>query len=268
MHRLLTKQNRALLSELVRTDFKLRYQGSVLGYAWSLLRPLFLFGILYVIFVVVLKSGDGIPHFPVYLLLGIVIWNFFLEMTTQSLGSIVGRGDLIRKIRIPRWIIVFSSSISAVISLGLNLVIVLIVMFINHVDFMKTLPLLPFLLLEVYLFALGISLFLAAAFVKYRDVSYIWEVVLQAGFYLTPILYSLSIIPNILYQKLLLLNPMAQALQDARYVAITHDPKVITVARVFDGGWYMLIPFSIVILVLVGGLAYFKSQANSFAENI
>src|SRR5829696_8502893 len=106
-----SKENRALLAELVRTDFKLRYQGSVLGYAWSLLRPLLLFAILYVVFVKFLRIGGGVPHFPVYLLLGIVLWQFFADMTSQSLGSIVGRGDLIRKIRIPRWMIVFSSSI-------------------------------------------------------------------------------------------------------------------------------------------------------------
>src|ERR1700689_5128138 len=105
MRRFVSKQNRALLSELVRTDFKIRYQGSVLGYAWSLLRPLLLFVILYVVFVKFLKMGSGVPHYPVYLLLGIVIWNFFLEMTMQILGSIVSRGDLIRKIRIQRCII-------------------------------------------------------------------------------------------------------------------------------------------------------------------
>src|SRR3990167_5968382 len=102
--RVFSKKNRSLLAELVRTDFKLRYQGSVLGYAWSLLRPLLLFLILYVVFVRFLKIGGDIPHFPVYLLLGIVLWNFFAEMTAQSLGSIVSRGDLVRKIRIPRWI--------------------------------------------------------------------------------------------------------------------------------------------------------------------
>lgn len=268
MQRALSKQNRALLSELVRTDFKLRYQGSVLGYAWSLLRPLFLFGILYVIFVMVLKTGGGIPHFPVYLLLGIVIWNFFLEMTTQSLGSIVARGDLIRKIRIPRWIIVLSSSISALINLGLNLVIVFIAMALDNVDFLRTSLLLPFILLEVYVLALGASLFLSAAYVKFRDVSYIWEVILQAGFYLTPILYGMAMIPNVTFQKILLLNPLAQAIQDARYATITHDPLVVTIWRVFDGGWYALLPIVAVILVLVGGLAYFKSQASSFAENL
>src|SRR6185312_6938416 len=123
-----SKKNRALLAELVRTDFKLRYQGSVLGYAWSLLRPLLLFVILYIVFVKFLKLGKGIEHYPIYLLLGIVLWNFFTEMTTQSLGSIVARGDLIRKIRIPRWIIVISSSLSALINLFLNLIVVIIFM--------------------------------------------------------------------------------------------------------------------------------------------
>ncbi len=261
-----SKQNRALLSELVRTDFKLRYQGSVLGYAWSLLRPLLLFVILYIVFVKFLKLGTEIPHFPVYLLLGIVVWNFFTEMTVQSLGSIVGRGDLIRKIRIPRWIIVFSSSISALINLGLNLVVVAVFMAINKVDLYETLVFVPLLLVEVYLFALGISLFLAAAFVKFRDIGYIWEVVLQAGFYLTPILYPLSKITNVTLQKLIFMNPMAQAIQDIRYCAVTHE--TVTIWKVFDGGWYALIPFAIVGVVLLGGLAYFKSQANSFAENI
>jgi ABC-2 type transport system permease protein len=264
----LSKQNRALLSELVRTDFKLRYQGSVLGYAWSLLRPLLLFLILYVVFVRFLKIGNDVPHFPIYLLLGIVVWNFFNEMTVQSLGSIVGRGDLIRKIRIPRWIIVFSSSLSALINLGLNLLVVLLFMVLNDVNIMQTSLWLPLLLLEVYLFALGISLFLAAAFVKYRDVGYIWEVIMQAGFYLTPILYPLSLITNTALQKLILLNPMAQAIQDIRYTTVTHDTAVITISRVFNNGWYQFIPFVIVGLVLVGGLAYFRKESKYFAENI
>src|SRR5882762_90595 len=121
MKHVFSKKNRALLSELVRTDFKLRYQNSVLGYLWSLLRPLLLFVILYVVFVKFLKIGNRVPHYPVYLLLGIVLWNFFNEMTAQSVGSIVGRGDLIRKIKIPRWVIIISTSLSALINLFLNL---------------------------------------------------------------------------------------------------------------------------------------------------
>lgn len=266
MRHIFSKQNRALLSELVRTDFKLRYQGSVLGYAWSLLRPLLLFVILYIVFVKFLKLGGSIPHYPVYLLIGIVIWNFFLEMTSQSLGSIVGRGDLIRKIKIPRWMIVFSSSISATINLLLNLVVIIIFMILNKVDLLATTIWLPLILLEVYIFALGLSLFLSAAFVKYRDINYIWEVILQAGFYVTPILYPLSLITNIDLQKLILLNPMAQAIQDARYTTITHETT--TIWQVFDGGWYAFIPFIIVGLTLFIGLTYFRKESKYFAENI
>ena len=261
-----SKKNRALLRELVVTDFKLRYQGSVLGYAWSLLRPLLLFIILYIVFVKFLRLGVGVEHFPVYLLFGIVIWSFFSEMTTQSLGSIVGRGDLIRKIRIPRWIIVISSSLSALLNFALNLVIVMIFMAINHVDLSRSILWFPLTLLEVYVFALGVSLFLSAAFVKYRDVSYIWEVVLQAAFYLTPIIYPISIITNITLQKLLFLNPVAQAMQDARYSVITHES--VTMHQVYGSFMYQLIPIGITLVVLVGGVLYFKKESKYFAENI
>jgi ABC-2 type transport system permease protein len=139
-------------------------------------------------------------------------------------------------------------------------------MIFNHVDLLRTALWLPLILLEVYVFALGLSLFLSAAFVKFRDVSYIWEVILQAGFYLTPILYPISLITNLTLQKLILLNPMAQAIQDARYSSITHE--TVTAAKIFEGGWYQLIPFVIVVLVLIGGLNYFRSQSRYFAENI
>ena len=266
MRRFVTKKNRALVSELVRTDFKLRYQGSVLGYAWSLLRPLLLFVILYVVFVKFLKLGNGVPHYPVYLLLGIVMWNFFSELTQQGLTSIVSRGDLIRKIRIPRWTIVFSSSISALINFGLNLIVIAVFMVINRVDLMWSIFWLPLIFLEVYIFALGLALFMSAAFVKFRDISYIWEVILQAGFYLTPILYPLSRITNLTFQKLILLNPMAQTIQDARYAAVTHE--ALTPQHIFNGGWYQYLPFAIVVIMLVIGLTYFKKQSKYFAENI
>src|SRR3989344_3794813 len=266
MKHVFSKKNRALLSELVRTDFKLRYQSSVLGYAWALLRPLLLFVILYVVFVKFLKLGEEVPHFPVYLLLGIVIWNFFIEMTVQSLGSIVGRGSLIRKIRIPRWIIILSSSLSALINLFLNLLVVVVFLLANHVDLQITSLWLPLILLEVYIFALGLSLFLSAAYVKFRDVGYIWEVIMQAGFYLTPIIYPIALITNDTLQKLIMLNPMAQAIQSARWSAISHE--TLTSYKVFGGGWYSYLPFFVVIAVFISGLLYFKKRSRYFAEDI
>lgn len=266
MKHTVSKQNRALLSELVRTDFKLRYQGSVLGYAWSLLRPLFLFIILYVVFTKFIKIGNTVPHYPVYLLLGIVLWQFFTDMTNQSLMSVVARGDLIRKIRIPRWMIVLTSSVSALISLGLNMVIILVLMAINHVPISLSVVWLPVAILEIYIFAVGLSLFLAAAYVKYRDLSFIWEVIVQAGFYLTPVIYPLSAVSNVQLQKLILLNPMAQSIQDARNVLVTKE--TITIAEVYGSSAARLIPFTISILVLILGIIFFKKEAKYFAENI
>lgn len=265
LKKVFSKQNRALLAELVRTDFKLRYQGSVLGYAWSLLKPLLMFAILYVVFVHFLKIGSNIPHYPIYLLLGIVLWNFFAEMTGQSLISVVGRGDLIRKINIPRWMIVASASISAVINLCLNLIIVGIFMALNQVDLSWRIVLLPISLVELYVFALGVSLFLAAAFVKFRDLSNVWDVFLQAGFYVTPIFYPLSMIANDFIRKLLLTNPVAQVAQDVRYNVVT--TQTITAGELLHG-WKMLIPYLLVITVFLFGIRYFRKESKYFAENL
>lgn len=266
LKKVFSKENKVLLGELVRTEFKLRYQGSILGYAWSLLRPLVMFLILYIVFVKFLRLGGDVPHFPIYLLLGIVLWTFFADITSQGLGSVVGRGDLIRKIRIPRWIIVLSTSVSAIINLGLNLLVVLVFMYFNKVDLLETSLWFPLILIEIYIFGLGLALFLSASFVKYRDISYIWELVLQAGFYVTPILYPLTLITNIDYQKILLINPVAQAIQDGRYALVTH--QTLTTTQVFGHAYYRIIPVGICIFVLIGGVLYFRKNAKSFAENL
>lgn len=266
MKHIVSKQNRALLTELVRTDFKLRYQGSALGYAWSLLRPLMMFAILYVVFVKFLRIGGDVPHYPIYLLLGIVLWSFFVEMTTQSLSSIVARGDLIRKIRIPRWMIIISTSVSTLINLSINLFVVFVFMLVNGTDVSRAAIFFPIILLEIYVLSLGVSLFLSAAFVKYRDISHIWDVVIQGLFYLVPILYPLSLIPQISYQKILLLNPIAQAIQDARNILVTRD--TITIAEVYGNSAMRLVTIGICVLVLVGGVLYFKREAKYFAENL
>ncbi len=267
LKKVFSKQNRALLSELVRTDFKLRYQGSILGYTWSILKPLLLFLTLYIVFVKFLKIGASLPNFPIYLLFGIVLWTFFSEITQQGLTSIVGRGDLIRKIRIPRWLIVLSASISALINLCINFLVVLVFMLISNTDLLITSLWLPLILLQIYILGLGMALILSTAYVKYRDVSHIWEVIMQAGFYVTPILYPLSMIANVTFQKLLLLNPMGQAIQDARYALVTH--QTITTTTLANGGFnlrYVTVGLSVLILII--GILYFRKEAKNFAENL
>src|SRR5699024_6649572 len=140
--------NLILLRELVRTDFKLRYQGSVIGYIWSVLKPLMLFAVMYVVFIKFLRFGADVPHFAFALLLGMVLWNFFVETTNLGMMSIVSRGDLIRKLSFPTEIIVVSISLNALINLLISLVIVLFFGLINGVEISGWAILSPLLLLE------------------------------------------------------------------------------------------------------------------------
>ena len=225
--------------------------------------------ILYVVFVYFLKVGKDIEHYPVYLLLGIVIWNFFTEMTVQSLGSIVGRGDLIRKIKIPRWMIVISTSMSATINLFLSLIVVAIFMVINGVSFsIYGVGMLMVYVGIAYLFGLGLSFLLSALYVKFRDVSYIWEVILQAGFYATPIIYPLQMITNPFLEKILLLNPMALIIQGARHDLINPIQTISFTTAWSTHPLMALVPMTIIVAILILGGLYFKNQAKYFAENI
>jgi len=262
-----SRKNRILLRELVITDFKLRYQGSVLGYAWSLLKPLFLFAIMYVVFGLLIKLGS-VEHYPVYLLLGIVLWTFFSEATNQGMSSIVSRGDLLRKISFPKYIIVLSTTISALINLTLNLVIVFVLMAISGVQLHMSAFMLPLYIFEIYILSLGLAFFLSAINVKYRDTSHIWEIIMQAAFYATPIIYPMAIVvqKSELIAKFMLMNPLAQAIQDARYYLITNE--TITSTNLISNNFYKLIPFIIVLVIFVIGTLYFKRNSKYFAEII
>jgi len=254
-----------LLRELVRTDYKLRYQGSVLGYIWSLLRPLALFLILYIVFVRFLKFGSDIPHYPIYLLIGIVLWNFFIEITTGSIAAIVGKGDLLRKINFPKYVLVLAGSFSALINLALNSLVILVFMILTDVNFRLSGLLLPVFIVELFVFALAIGFFLSAAYVRYRDVNYIWEVITQGAFYATPILYPLTMVPFDA-AKLLMLNPVAQIIQDIRYVLVTD--KTLTINDFYGGHWIRLVPVVLALVLVMVTALYFRRRSKFFAEEI
>lgn len=261
-------RNRALLRELVATEFKLRYQGSALGYLWSLVRPLVLFSILLVVFGLIVRVSSSIEHYPVYLLLGIVLWNFFVEATNMGLQSIVSRGDLIRKINFPKYIIVISGTISALINLGISLIVVAIFLLVNRIPLQLDALYFPLLIIELYVFALALAFFLSAFYVKYRDITYIWELGLQAAFYATPILYPMSLVLNksALLAKILLLNPVAQIIQDSRYVLITHQTD--TISKLSPNLLYVAAPPLIVLVTIIGAAYYFRKSSRYFAENV
>lgn len=264
-----SRKNRILLRELVVTDFKLRYQGSVLGYVWSLLKPMMLFAIMYAVFVHFLRFGDGIDHFAVTLLLGIVLWTFFLEATNQGMQAIVNRGDLIRKINFPKYIIVISGTISALINLLLNLVVVFAFMLIDGVDFGWSALLFPVSVLVLYVFSLGLAFLLSAVFVKYRDISHIWEVLMQGLFYGTPIIYPLQMVIEKMPEaaQYLMLSPIATIIQDTR-ASLVGSTNVVTNSQIAPNIAFQIIPYLVVVVVCLVGFTYFKKAQKTFAENI
>jgi len=263
-----SRKNRILLGELVRTDFKIRYQASFLGYVWSILNPLLLFAVLYLVFANFLGVGRDIEHFPVYLLLGVVLWSFFTETTNGGLKSIVSRASLIRKISLPKYIIVISGTVSSLINLLINLAVVVVFMVFNGVEFTwQALLIFPFII-QLYILALGISFLLSALNVKMRDIGYVWEILLRAGFYATPILYPLSMVVerSEIAAQMLVINPVAQVIQDIRYFVITEDS--LTAWQIFDGDYRVFISYAVVLIILFAGAFYFKKTSGNFAENV
>lgn len=262
------RKNMILLKELTKTDFKLRYQGSVLGYLWAVLRPLLMFAILYVVFAQILRFGGDIPHYPVYLLTGTVLWSFFSECTGQGIQAMLSRGELIRKIRFPKYIVVVSSTLTAVINLLINLCVVVVFALINGVEVSWTWALVPLSVLELYCLSLGISFLLGAINVKYRDVASIWDVLTQALFYTAPIIYPISMVSAVspMAAKILLLNPISQVIQDVRYNLITKE--TVTTWGYIESWWWKLIPLAIIAFVLIAGALYFRKKSKYFAEEI
>lgn len=254
-----------LLRELVITDFKLRYQGSFLGYLWSLLKPLALFAILYMVFVKAFPVSDKIPHYGVCLLAGVLLWNYFSEVTNTGVSSIVGKGDLLRKINFPKYVIVLAGSLSAFINLLITFVVLAGFMVINHVDVSRTILIAPLIVVELFVFALGLAFLLSALFVKLRDINYIWEVLMQAAFYASPVVYDLSFLPH-KFQMILIFNPVAQMIQDFRHYVITD--KSVTIGTLYGTEWIRLIPVGFVVLLAVGAAWYFRKRSRYFAEEI
>lgn len=264
--RFITPKNRAILREMVATDFKIRYQGSVLGYVWSLLKPLLLFAVLYILFTYIAPIGQGVQHYGVSLLVGIVLWNFFSETTMVGASSIVANGDLLRKVSIPRYIVVLSSSFSALINLCLSMVVVFIFAFINGITPEWTWVFIPIIIIELFVFSLGLAFILATAYVKYRDVTYIWEVILQAGFYASMIIIPMSVVPVALHNWFFM-NPIVQIVQDFRALLMP-GADVATIWSSVDRIPYRIVPFVVIAITILFGYKYFKRRSKYFAEDI
>ena len=254
---------------LAVTDFRMSYFGSVLGYLWSLMRPLLFFGVLYVVFSKVLRVGGNIRDYPVVLLLNIVLFSFFGEATGQSVASMVVREPLVRKMQFPRMVVPLATVLTSTINLLLNLGAVLVFLLVYGIRPMWTWLLFPLLLIPLILFAAGMAMLLSSLYVRYRDVAPIWTVVSQLLFYGTPIIYTIEKVQeqSLSAAHLVMLNPLACILQTARKWVI--DPHVESAVTAVGGpARFLLGPVLIFLVVIVVGLWVFNRQAPHIAEEL
>ncbi|PIU74959.1 MAG: hypothetical protein COS76_03320 [Candidatus Portnoybacteria bacterium CG06_land_8_20_14_3_00_39_12] len=247
-----------LMRELAVNDFKLKYNSSALGYVWSLLRPLALFLVLYLVFSVFLRIGGGQTNYQFYLLLGIICWTFFADTTLVAMQSIVNKGGLVKKVYVPKMIIVVAASLTSLMTFFLNLAVFFIFVFIFRAPLNWHLIFFPLYILELYIFSLGLSLILSALYVSLRDLSHIWEIILQVLFYVTPIIYPLNIIPE-KYHQIIFLNPLAQIIQSMRFASVNQWATTSS---------FSVYAFLITGLVFVLGVYIFRRRSPYFSEKI
>ena len=251
---------------LAITDFRLKFFGSALGYVWQLMRPLMLFGIIYIVFAEFVKLGDEVNFYPVVLLTGVILFTFFGEATGAAVTSVQDREGLLRKIRFPRLVIPTSAVLTAMFNLGLNLTVVLIFMLASGVEVRLSWLQAPLLIGGLIVFAQGLAMLLSALFVRYRDVKPIWDVVLQVIFYGTPLLYPIETVEEEWARELIMLNPLAVVVQQIRHAVI--DPTVPGAAGVAGGYGRVMIAVGIAAAIVVVGYVTFAREAPRIAEDL
>lgn len=258
-----------VLHVVASAEFKLKYAGSALGYVWSLVKPLTLFTMLYLVFGRVFHLGSISHYYPLSLLLGIVLITFFNDATNLGMVSLVARESLLRKLSFPRLVIPAAATLTAAMTFVVNaLAIVAFIAWNRLVPQPNWFLLIP-LLLELYVFTLAVALILATLFVRIRDVGQIWELALQVIFYASPIIYPIGYLPG-WARKIVFFNPLTQILQDVRAVILSPDlkPNRITVADAFHSGAARLIPVGIALLFFVSAIVLFRREESSFAERV
>lgn len=249
-----------LIWALAKTDFKLRYHGSVLGYLWAILKPLLMFSILNFVFSSLFNArGNGIPYYSLQLLVGIILFNFFSEGTMAGMSSLLSKSQLVTKIYVPRWTIIIASTINSALIFLMNIFV--IVLFFAFNQFMPSLAAIGLFLMFIvftYVLVLAFALLTAPLYVKFRDLSMIWEVITSILFYASPIVYSLQMMPDNM-QKIMLLNPMA---------FVIHFSKEGLINNHFADPWKTFI-FILTIMAAFGlGLFSYNKLAPRIAEDI
>jgi ABC-2 type transport system permease protein len=260
-----TKRFFELLWLMALTEFKRTYFGTVLGYVWSLLRPLLLFAVLLFVFTRIFRLGSDTVNYPVLLLFNIVLFGFFQESTTTAVTSVVTQEGIVRKTQFPRLVIPLSVVLTGLMNLGLNLIAVFVFILAYGVDPMWTWLLLPVIVLPLTIFATVISMILSALYVSFRDMLIIWTVAATLLFYATPLLYPITAVPDG-FRAPMMANPIAVILEQARVWII--DPTAPTAAEA-AGGVARLIPAAVIFLTACFlGWRVFTREAPRIAEKL
>ena len=206
-----------LVLQFALKDFKIRYTHSTLGYAWSVLNPLLFFLIYYFVFTTFMRLD--VPNYPGFLLLGVALWNFFSEGTTNGASALLARADLLTKTVVPRQIMVYAALMSAALTFVINLGVLLVVLEVTGTPIGLPALLFPLLLVDLVLLTLGTALLLAPLYVRYRDVGYLWNIALQIGFWMTPIIYLDVMMPE-RWRWIVWVNPVGRIIGDSRRALI------------------------------------------------
>lgn len=246
----------SLLKELAITDFKLRYKNSVLGYLWSLLKPLAIFGSLYLVFSIFVRFE--VPHYTLFLLLGILLWNYFNEATLNGMHSLETKSSMLTKVNVSKLTVVLASNVTTLMTLILNMVIFFVIMVFTKPEIGWTYLWLPVLVAELFIVSLGVSMALSVWFIKFRDLDSIWEILLQIGFWVTPIIYPISIIPD-RFLPYIGLNPLHRIIDEGRKILIGLEwPSFPT----------MMITLAFSVLILLLGFVAFRIREKKVAEEL
>jgi ABC-2 type transport system permease protein len=247
------------------TEYRLTYFGSMLGWLWALMRPLLLFGVMYVVFTQIVRFGDDIPNYPVLLLLNIVLFSFFTDATTRAVTCVVEGEGIVRKMHFPRMVIPLSRVLTGVLNLAVSLAAVLVFLLAYGVSPMWTWLLLPLVLAPLVAITASAAMLVSALYVRFRDVGPIWAVVTTALFYGSPVLYTIEAVPED-WRTLVLCNPLAALLEQARHWLVDPDSPGVVDAI---GGWgWALVPAALGVGICVLGLWVFNREAPRIAERL
>ena len=254
-----------LLYLIAVNDFKKTYFDTVLGYIWSLFRPLILFAVLLFVFTQIFRIGSEVEHYPVMLLFNIVVFTFFQEATLASVTSVVAQEGVVRKTQFPRLVIPLAVVLTALFNFGVNLIVVLVFLLASGVSVEWTWLLFPVVITVLGVITVAVSLLVSSLFVRFRDVGIIWGVLATALFYATPVLYPIEIVPE-RFHDIILANPLTPIFIELRHLVIDNSaPTALDAA----GGWLGLLPaFLITVVLCVVAVKVFSREAPRIAEEL